>query len=228
MQDETTDKILRAAEELFAANGFDSTSLRTITARAGVNLASVHYHFGSKEGLLKEIFSRRLVFLNQERQRRITLLPACKGNQAASLEALLEAFIGPELELSQDVRGGGAHFARLLGRAYMEPPAALKDAFSAQYAEVLASFKVALVQVLPDVPRVELYWRLHFTLGVVAYAMSGNDFASIVPGYEHHNINQSQTLLQRLIPFLAAGLSAPVPADLSDQENLRLQAGAGA
>jgi len=57
---ETREKILDAAEALFAEHGFEGASMRMITARAGVNLAAVNYHFGSKENLLREIFRRRL------------------------------------------------------------------------------------------------------------------------------------------------------------------------
>ena len=63
----TKDRILDAAEGLFAQQGFSATSLRAITAQAGVNLAAVNYHFGSKDGLLEAVFVRRLGPLNDER-----------------------------------------------------------------------------------------------------------------------------------------------------------------
>ena len=47
----TKDRILDAAERLFAHKGIEATSLRNITAEAGVNLAAVNYHFQSKEAL---------------------------------------------------------------------------------------------------------------------------------------------------------------------------------
>ena len=51
--------VFNAAERLFALHGFQNVSVRDITAEAGVNLASVNYHFGSKDALLFEIFRRR-------------------------------------------------------------------------------------------------------------------------------------------------------------------------
>ena len=48
----TKDKLMDAAERLFARRGFHGASLRDITAAAGVDLAFVNYHFGSKKGLL--------------------------------------------------------------------------------------------------------------------------------------------------------------------------------
>ena len=46
---DTKQKILDAAEQLIAEQGYAATSLRQIIAEAGVNLASIHYHFGSKD-----------------------------------------------------------------------------------------------------------------------------------------------------------------------------------
>ena len=63
----TLEKIVRAAESLFEHQSFEATTLRQITAAAGVNLAAVNYHFGSKEALIREIFKRRLTQLNEER-----------------------------------------------------------------------------------------------------------------------------------------------------------------
>ena len=65
--DETRDKILGAAEQLFAHHGFEGTSLRAVTGLAEVNLASANYHFGSKEGLLKAVIERRIGPVNEER-----------------------------------------------------------------------------------------------------------------------------------------------------------------
>src|SRR3569832_529475 len=63
--------VFAAAERLFALNGFQNVSVRDITAEAGVNLASVNYHFGSKDALLFEIFRRRTSELTRARARRL-------------------------------------------------------------------------------------------------------------------------------------------------------------
>ncbi|OYW97958.1 MAG: TetR family transcriptional regulator, partial [Caulobacter vibrioides] len=65
----TKNLVFVAAERLFALHGFQNVSVRDITAAAGVNLASVNYHFGSKDALLFEIFRRRTAELNRERAR---------------------------------------------------------------------------------------------------------------------------------------------------------------
>ena len=57
---DTRERILDVAERLFMENGYEATSMRTITSEAEENLASVNYHFGSKEALVCEVFRRRL------------------------------------------------------------------------------------------------------------------------------------------------------------------------
>src|SRR6185295_619338 len=96
---DTREALLDAAEGLFAEHGIQASSLRAITQRAGANLAAVHYHFGSKEGLVRAVFSRRLKPLNEERLRR---LEACDLEAADAVEQVLDAFLAPLLRLSRE------------------------------------------------------------------------------------------------------------------------------
>src|SRR5438132_3138101 len=66
-QHETRTRILDAAEELFMQHGFEATSMRVLTNKAGVNLAAVNYHFGSKHALIEAVFRRRLDPMNAAR-----------------------------------------------------------------------------------------------------------------------------------------------------------------
>src|ERR1700682_4102017 len=72
---DTKTRILDAAESLFMEHGFEATSLRSLTTAAGVNLAAVNYHFGTKEVLFRAVLTRRLDPMNQERGRG----PATRG-----------------------------------------------------------------------------------------------------------------------------------------------------
>ena len=74
--DDTKERLLDAAESLFADHGFAATSLRMITSAAGVNLASVNYHYGSKEALIQAVLERRLGPLNRDRLRRLDAIEA--------------------------------------------------------------------------------------------------------------------------------------------------------
>ena len=79
----TKDRILHAAEELFAQQGFASTSLRQVTSRADVNIAAVNYHFGSKDNLVNEVFRRRMDEMSAQR---LEALKAATRNVPGQLE----------------------------------------------------------------------------------------------------------------------------------------------
>ena len=88
----TKDRILGAAEELFAQFGFAGTSLRQVTSRADVNIAAVNYHFGSKENLVNEVFRRRMDDMSRQR---IDALKAAITQHPGELEPILAAFVEP-------------------------------------------------------------------------------------------------------------------------------------
>src|SRR5215475_8480886 len=99
----TKERILGAAETLFARHGFAGASLRQVTAAANVNLAAVNYHFGSKENLINEVFRRRLDDLNTERLKALT---EAQAQPDFGLDQALAAFVRPALAISGDAHGG--------------------------------------------------------------------------------------------------------------------------
>ncbi len=206
----TKNTILDAAEELFASSGFANTSLRTITAKARVNLASVNYHFGSKDALIEAVLARRLVPMNAERLARLGVLEEQYDVAGVPLEALIRAFVGPALELSRDSEKGGGSFIRLLGRSYTEPLAGLQERVRSMYDPVIGRFKSAFARALPDLPGEELYWRLHFMVGTLAYCMAGTDMMRLIAASRMSDPLDTRVLLERLTRYLAAGLQAPV------------------
>jgi AcrR family transcriptional regulator len=184
--------------------------MRAITTEAGVNLAAVNYHFVSKERLIEEVFSRRLTGLNAERLRLLDELEAEADGKPLPPERIIEAFFGVALRLSQDVEHGGRTFARLLGRAYTEPARFIRDYLAGQYAEVLARFKKALVRSLPHMPADELIWRMHFMFGTMSYTIAGTDALQLIASCEPKQADDADAVMRRVIPFLVAGLTAPI------------------
>ena len=132
----TKDRILGAAEELFAQYGFSGTSLRQVTSRADVNIAAVNYHFGSKENLVNEVFRRRM---DEMTEKRLGALRQAVASRPGELEPILAAFVEPALAIAQD-RHGGASFVRVLARAYAEKNDALRKFLSDHYGHVLRDF----------------------------------------------------------------------------------------
>jgi AcrR family transcriptional regulator len=118
---DTKSRILDVAEHLFMEHGFEATSLRQLTSSAGVNLAAVNYHFGSKEELFQAVLTRRLDPMNHERIELLARLERESGDKPIACERILAAMLTPALRLARDERRGGKNFLRLIGRAYADP-----------------------------------------------------------------------------------------------------------
>ena len=198
----TRDRILGAAETLFAQRGFDGASLRQLTAAAGVNLAAVNYHFGSKEKLVEEVFRRRLDALNADR---LAALAQLRGTRAATLEELLAAYIRPAMKLAYD--GNGALFMRVLARAFAEHDGTLRQFLSDNYGHVMRQFTAEFARLLPHLSKPELYWRIDLVTGALTHAMSG--FGMIQRKDDVSEQAHREQTVRHLIRFAAAGLSHP-------------------
>ena len=198
----TKERILDAAEMLFAQYGFGGTSLRQVTSQADVNIAAVNYHFGSKENLVNEVFRRRMDEMSAQR---LAQLKAAVAERPGDLDAVLAAFVEPPLAMAQDRHGGGA-FIRVIARAYAEKNDGLRRFLSEQYGHVLRDFARAIADCVPGLSKEALYWRLDFLAGALTYAMA--DFGMIkrqpgVPEQAHR-----ERAARELIRFAAAGFRA--------------------
>ena len=208
---QTRARILDVAEALFVEHGLDGTSMRMITGRAGVNLAAVNYHFGSKESLIREVFEQRVQVLNR---RCLDALDRCVAKDRQSGRAshpgdLLEAFFGPVFELAADTENGGHRFMRLLGRTHSEVSPFIRGLLAELYGDTLHRFLDRLCASLPDAPREEVHWRVYFMIGATSYAIAGTDNLQVFGGRVEQQ--DPAELIPRLMAFLVAGLRASPP-----------------
>ena len=197
----TKERILHAAEDLFAQHGFAGTSLRQVTSRADVNIAAVNYHFGSKENLVHEVFKHRM---DEMSEKRLSQLSKALEKDSSDLEAILMAFIQPALALTLDRHGGS--FVRVLARAYAEKNDGLRNFLSENYGQVLRAFAQAIAHCLPNLSKEELYWRMDFMAGSLTYAMA--DFGLIKRQTGVSEKIHCEKAAQQLIKFAQAGLKA--------------------
>ncbi len=211
---DTRDRLLDAAEGLFAQHGIGATSLRAITAEAGTNLASIHYHFGSKEALIHAVFARRLEPLNRERLRLLDAAEAAEGGSSPPLESIIEAFVAPALRLRQDPARGGQNFMCLMGRIHSEP-SELTQTILEQFDDVFRRFTAALGYALPHLPLPERLWKFFFMIGSMVFPLVGTEMISqktdglCDPADVEENI-------RRLVAFISAGMQAPVPEQVGE------------
>lgn len=203
----TPDRILDAAEVLFAERGFAATSMRQLTASAGVNLAAVNYHFGSKEQLIVAVFARRLLPINRERLERFDRLEARHAPDPIPLRELLTAFFAPVLQRIGDT--DGAAVLRLFGRMYSEPAGSrVTELFLEQFRAVRDRIVPLLARALPSLSRTDLWWRTHLMIGSMAHVLAcPHGLRALSDGA--CDPGDADLALRQLVAFGAAGASAP-------------------
>ena len=198
----TKDRILSAAEELFAVHGFAGTSLRQVTSAADVNIAAVNYHFGSKENLVNEVFRRRM---DEMSAARLAQLARANNDRPGDLRAVLAAFVEPALAMAGENHNGGA-FVRVIARAYAEKNDNLRKFLSDHYGHVLREFAKAIAACLPQLSKEHLYWRLDLLAGALTYAMA--DFGLIKRPLGISETEHRARAAHELIQFAEAGFRA--------------------
>ena len=206
---DTKEKILDTAERLFGEQGYGATSLRHIITEAGVNLAAVHYHFGSKEELLDAIVARKLAPLNAERMVLLDQAIATAEGGAVPIQAFLEAFLRPAvLRARQDPK-----FCKLMGRLHAE--GLMPKMVHKNFQEIAARFLGGMRRTLPKLSDEEVSWRIHFMIGAMAHTLQGPpDY----PGLLSPSFTDPEVLLRRIVIFLSGGFLAPaVEAERSSE-----------
>jgi AcrR family transcriptional regulator len=208
-QPDTKQRILDAAEHLFARDGYHATSLRGITTTADANLAAVNYHFGSKEALLEAVIVRRLDPLNEIRRGQLEALlqKAELARELPSCREVLRAFVEPTLRLRQ--QGSEAEdFIALIGRTLAEPRGIAMSIFLRHMQPLLQRIFQALALSLPALTEQDLFWRMHFTMGCLSHIMRCHERYSMVP--ENVNIDLPvDELIEHFLDFTTAGMEVP-------------------
>lgn len=199
---ETKQKILDTAERLIGEQGYSGTSLRQIIAKAEVNLAAIHYHFGSKEELLDELVMRKAQAVNEERLARLDRLEANVGKAPLTVAKVLEAFFIPMAEAADR----DPQFVRLMGRILTE--GLLYQIVQKHFQTVTRRFFGALRKALPALSDDEFQWRAHFMIGAMAHTMCGQ----VDPTGKGGATGTFRDRIGHLIPFLDGGLHAPAGA----------------
>ena len=203
-QTDTVSRILDAAEVLFAERGFTETSLRTITSTAGVNLAAVNYHFGSKKELIQAVFERFLTPFTQtladELDRRVA------AGQTVNVEGLLESLYRVGMGSLAAQGRDAQRFMRLLGLAYTQYQGHLRRFIVSRYGDSYRRFAGLLAQALPGLDPVTFYWRLYFMLGATIFTLSSFDAIEAILREDFGAESSLPETLERLVPAAAAML----------------------
>ena len=200
----TKDKLLDAAEKLFARTGFHGTSLRDITGEAGVDLALVNYHFGSKKRLFAAVIERRGVVLNDERLRRLADVRRAAAPQAASIEAVIGAFFDPILDFLAHAGPGWHSYFTLLAWVNNSPEWG-RALMSKTFNPTVREFIRALMESLPAAAPEDIFWGYNFLTGALTLSLAETGRLDILSDGLCRSTDVA-ALKARLGPFVAAGL----------------------
>jgi AcrR family transcriptional regulator len=202
----TGERVLDAAESLFARQGIRGTSLKEITELAEVNIAAVNYHFRSKEALVKAVYERSFVPLNEDRLRMLEAAEAEAGDGDLSIETVLHALFEPMIRAWIANR----NFILLIGRLQNEPDSEISGYVQTLYGTLIPRFLDATKRALPGTPETVLFFWVHFLFGGVVYTLlNSQDMQRLHEG--QYLLDTPALFLERLTQFGAAGLRAQVP-----------------
>jgi len=203
----TKTKILDAAEAIFAEHGISNSSLRSIVAKAGVNVAAVHYHFGSKEALVQAVFARRINVVNENRMQLLSTLKEEFGSDPIPIKKLLRAFISPAIKMGQDVSKSQRNFLSCIARAHAETEEVVQAALYDNLKEILNIFLIEIQKSCPQYSDKERLMRFSFSAGAMVHTMLMPLKTAFVERFFEEGIPHEE-ICEMLVDFCAAGLSA--------------------
>jgi AcrR family transcriptional regulator len=202
---DTKTKILNAAEKLIVELGADKASMRKITEAAGVNVAAINYHFGSKDNLVSAIVTRFLTPLEKEQTRRIQMVMEKAGDESPVLEDLLRSQLEPLHEFTA-ANPDWMNVFHQFAAAYDN-----EDFFKQNLKSILEKKLLYLAHCLelslPDLPKMTLLRRVAFFRISAFGIMQGEcimEESIAILGID----KDPKTMLEELILYIAAGLRA--------------------
>ena len=200
----TKEKLMDAAEKLFARRGYHGTSLRDITGAAKVDLALVRYYFGTKRNLLAEVVDRRGKILNEERLKRLAEARAAAAPEAPDTETVVNAFLDPILDLLAHAGPGWHNYFALLAYVNNSPEWGQK-LMTRTFDATVREFIRAVMQSLPDAPPENIYWGYNFLTGALTLSLAETGRLDALSDGLCRS-DDVAALKARLGPYVSAGL----------------------
>ncbi len=207
---DTRSRILQAASRIFVQKGFNGASLRNITQAAGVNLAAVNYHFGSKDRLIWEVLRERIEPINSARMRRLDEALEASDGAPLSLETIIDAFLQPVEEAMRVRRSEDEPMlVALVTRMYTETPDFFRGLFENFFKDLSKRFVAELTRALPQFSPEEVAHRFMtvaaFMLGVILHQAKCAE--ANLPDYPLESVEE---IMARLRHFVLSGLREPM------------------
>ena len=209
----TKERLLEAAVRLFAANGFQGTSVRAVTQAAGTSVSAANYHFGSKEEMLGAAIRMRAEPLNRRRLEALESVERASA-ESASVEDIVGAFVRPVFELRAAASPEDDAYRGLAARLYLDPRESVAQIRREIFEPVNERFCEALHAVMPGASRSEVDLALQLAVAVLVHLLS-RDAESLSFG----GAMDADERVSKLVAFAAAGIMAVVTVDASRERD---------
>ncbi|MBE7383356.1 MAG: TetR family transcriptional regulator [Leptolyngbya sp. SIO1E4] len=200
---DTKEQILNVAEHMIAERGFAGTTLRSVVSKAGVNLAAVHYHFGSKEELFRatvERIARPVVEQELAGLRRLQ-----QEKESPSVEEILTVFLVSPLKLLMGYENSRRVRAQFMGRCRTEPEP-VQSIATKEFDASSQAFLEALQRALPNQSRAQLQWKFDLAItSLVRVQMEVGKPGALIQSTQPEDIQEA---VSQLVKFLAEGMRA--------------------
>lgn len=206
LDNETRERILNAAQMLFAERSFTQVSVREITEAAGVGIAAINYHFGTKDGLLHALFKRSVPTLVAERKQLLKDARRSGGPAAECVRGILRALLAPVIRWCALPETQA--YVPFLARMQLDGPKEIRELIESDTRH-LKPFIRALHEVLPNLPLGEIFWRLHFVLGIEHSLQQEIKRLESLSGGTC-NLADPEAVIERVLDFVLPGMMAPV------------------
>lgn len=209
----TRDRILDAAEKLFAQKGFEGVSVRQIMTTAEADVSLAYYHFKSKRDLFDQVMLRRADHLNAIRLKALEAVEQRHSADEPTVEEIIGAFTDPLLDLLAEDHDKWKHYFQLIAQINNSPEWG-GELMTRYFDPLVRRFIEALRKALPDCSDEDLYWSYHFLSGALTltFAETGR-----IDNLSNGTCRSSDMAAQRqrMPSFLAAGFQALSRQDYS-------------
>jgi len=210
----TPEKILTSAEQLFAERGFTGSTLREVTERAGVNLAAVNYHFGTKEGLFMEMLRRRITPINARRMELLDQALAESGGESLTLETLFKIILEPLTESLIKEGNLDEVFLGIIARSIVDPSEFIQHAHRGFFKDISERIGRELQRAVgnPELSEEDISWRIYFSISTMLGSLiQHRRIEHYFPGIRDPRDMEAMT--RQLIRFVCAGMESAKPRE---------------
>lgn len=207
MELSTKAAIIEAAEELFATHGFAATSLRQVTAAAGVNLAAVNYHFRSKAALIDIVLQRMLEPLVENRLHNLEYITS--GGKIPSLEEAIQAYYMPFFERFDNRNVAGYRRRQIFGRLTNESNEEIRKSVSSLLDSMIEKYFTLFQQIVSHLSQDEFAWRFRAMHGIVATHFVETLIPAPLPADTSTNLSVEGYSFSWTMTYLATAWRAP-------------------